>query len=66
MNPIFTFFELPIAAGIIVYALTVVFKLVGILLLSWLSVLFVALLASVCCAFCACVVCVCLYYWFHS
>jgi len=66
MNPLFTFFELPIATFIITYILVLTFKIVGIIAISWMSVLVLALLAGVCCAFFACVISILLHHWFHS
>ena len=66
MNPLFTFFELPIATFIITYILVLIFKIVGIIAISWMSVLILALLVGVCCAFCACVIAMVVHYWSHS
>ena len=66
MNPLFTFFELPIVTFITTYILVLTFKIVGIIAITWMSVLVLALLASSCCAFFACVISILLHYWSHS
>ena len=66
MNPLFTFFELPIATFIITYILVLIFKIVGIIAISWMSVLILALLVGICCAFYACVIAMVVHYWSHS
>ena len=66
MNPLFTFFELPIATFIITYILVLTFKIVGIIAISWMSVLILALLVGICCAFCTCVIAMVVHYWSHS
>ena len=66
MNPLFTFFELPIVTFIITYILVLTFKIVGIIAISWMSVLILALLVGICCAFCACVIAMVVHYWSHS
>lgn len=66
MNPLFTFFELPIVTFIITYILVLTFKIVGIIAITWMSVLVLALLVSSCCAFCACVISILLHHWSHS
>ena len=66
MNPLFTFFELPIATFIITYILVLTFKIGGIIAISWMSVLILALLVGICCAFCACVIAMVVHYWSHS
>ena len=66
MNPLFTFFELPIATFIITYILVLIFKIVGIIAISWMPILILALLVGICCAFCACVIAMLLHYWSHS
>ena len=66
MNPLFTFFELPIATFIITYILVLTFKIVGIIAISWMPILILALLVGICCAFCACVIAMVVHYWSHS
>ena len=66
MNPLFTFFELPIATFIITYILVLTFKIVGIIAITWMPVLILALLVGICCAFCACVIAMVVHYWSHS
>ena len=66
MNPLFTFFELPIVTFIITYILVLIFKIVGIIAISWMPVLILALLVGICCAFCACVIAMVVHYWSHS
>lgn len=66
MNPLFTFFELPIVTFIITYILVLIFKIVGIIAISWMSVLILALLVGICCAFYACVIAMVVHYWSHS
>ena len=66
MNPLFTFFGLPIVTFIITYILVLIFKIVGIIAISWMPVLILALLVGICCAFCACVIAMVVHYWSHS
>lgn len=66
MNPLFTFFELPIVTFIITYILVLTFKIVGIIAISWMPILILALLVGICCAFCACVIAMVVHYWSHS
>ena len=66
MNPLFTFFELPIATFIIAYILVLTFKIGGIIAISWMPVLILTLLVGICCAFCACVIAMVVHYWSHS
>ena len=66
MNPLFTFFELPIVTFIITYILVLTFKIGGIIAISWMPVLILALLVGICCAFFACVIAMVVHYWSHS
>ena len=66
MNPLFTFFELPIVTFIITYILVLTFKIVGIIAISWMPILILAVLVGICCAFCACVIAMVVHYWSHS